>query len=152
MVKEFYSSVGKKAPNWIEDTIERVEIADTIDNAYLNIRSYLTSIITESYSRFSSERCPKSLKGKLDVCCDQNLIPFVEKHRDCYVITHAIMHKLRTDKYDGYAGGSLRGFADILGFEYGSKKVGGKAMKVAYCSFNKMEELLANSCTDVWGT
>ncbi len=151
VVKEFYGTVGKEPPKWIEDIVERIEITESIDDAYLNIRSYLTNIITESYSRFSGERDPKSLKDKLTVCCNQNLIPSIEKHKDCYVITQAIMHMLRIDKYDGYVGGSLRGFADILGFEYGPKKVGGKAMKVAYCSFNKMEELLANSCQDAWG-
>lgn len=146
VLKAFYSSVGKEAPQWIDEMVERVEISDSIDDAYLNTRSYLTGMIIENYSRYSGEHGEHratSVIDKLDVCCDQHLIPSIEKHKDCYVITQAIMHKLRSDKYDGYVGGSLKGFAGVLKFEYGSKKVGGKSMKVAYCSFEKMAELLS---------
>ena len=52
------------------------------------------------------------------------------------------MHELRKNKLDGYAGGSLRGFAEVLDFEYGNKRVGGKQMKVAYCNVGKMMGLL----------
>lgn len=145
VLRAFYSSVDKEAPKWIDDMVERVEISDSIDDAYLNTRSYLTSIIIESYSRFSGEHGQyraASLIDKLEVCCTQHLIPSIEKHEDCYVITQAMMHKLRSDKYDGYVGGSLKGFAGVLGFEYGAKRVGNKPMKVAYCSFQKMRELL----------
>jgi len=46
---------------------------------------------------------------------------------------------------DGYTGGSLKGFAEVLDFEYGSKRIGGKVMKVAYCEVGKMQGLLSDN-------
>ena len=54
-----------------------------------------------------------------------------------------MMHKLREDKCDGYAGGTLKGFAEVLGFEYGQRRVGGKTSWVAYCKFQVMQDLLS---------
>lgn len=55
------------------------------------------------------------------------------------------MPDLRKNKLDGYTGGSLKGFAEVLDFEYGSKRIGGKVMKVAYCEVGKMQGLLSDN-------
>jgi len=47
-----------------------------------------------------------------------------------------MFRKLRT------AGGSLKGFAEILGFEYSAKRAGGRLMKVAHCDSLTMQKLL----------
>ena len=59
-----------------------------------------------------------------------------------------MMHKLREDKCDGYAGGTLKGFAEVLGFEYGQRRVGGKTSWVAYCKFQVMQDLLSGYCPE----
>ena len=110
--------------------------------------------INIAYSRLSNRHENPSEKqgeeiqimNRLDACCQQHLIPSIERHEDCYVITQTMMHELRKDKYDGYSGGTLKGFAEVLDFEYGQKRIGGKPTWVAYCSFQKMYNLLSGYC------
>jgi predicted RecB family nuclease len=89
-----------------------------------------------------AERNLIGLTEKVSLCCQQSLIPFLEKERDEYIIISAIMHELKKNKLDGYVGGSLKGLAEVLGFEYGQKKVGGKNMRVTYCNVERMNSLL----------
>ena len=154
VLSEFYAmgTMGTmiEIPKWAHELVEQNEILESLDDSFIILRSFLTSSINDAYSRHAGRLRDEQknfiiLESKLDACCEQSLIPFIERHEGEYLITQSIMHELRKNKLDGYTGGSLKGFAEVLDFEYGNKRVGGKQMKVAYCNVGKMMGLLGGA-------
>jgi hypothetical protein len=146
ILTEFYKSAGKDRPTWLDWTFEQRSIVEeNTEHAYFEIRSFLMSQITDAYSRhikkiYSREDPEPELSIDFDVrlnfCLANKLISYLHDHlrRDSIretVITHDILAELRReiDDLEGITTMEDMG-KEIPGFEYTSRKLGGKARRV----------------------
>jgi hypothetical protein len=144
IITEFYKSVGKAKPQWLDMTFEQRSIVEeNTEQAYFEIRGFLMDQITEAYSRhirtLYKEQDPGiviDFSTRLNFCLANKLIPYLHQHsrRDSLeeiIITHDILAELKRaiDHIEGITTMEDLG-KEIPGFEYTSRKLGGKARRV----------------------
>jgi hypothetical protein len=141
---EFYKSVGKDKPEWLERVFEQRSIVEeNTEQAYFELRGFLMDQITNAYSRhirtLYKEQDPNvviKFSTRLDFCLTNKLVPYLHKHtrRDDVeeiIITNDILAELKRsiDHIEGITTMEDLG-KEVPGFEYASRKLGGKARRV----------------------
>jgi hypothetical protein len=135
---EFYESVGKDKPEWLDRVFEQRSIVEeNTEWAYFEVRGFLMDHITEAYSRhirtLYKEQDPGvviDFKTRLNFCIKNKLLPFLNSHTrkdntEEIVITHDILKEL-TKKLDHIEGiTTLEDLGkEIPGFEYCQRRLG----------------------------
>ena len=138
LLTEFYKSVGKDKPEWLDRVFEQRSIVEeNTEWAYFEVRGFLMDHITEAYSRhirtLYKEQDPGiviDFSTRLDFCIKNKLLPFLHSHTrkdntEEIVITHDILKEL-TKKLDHIEGiTTLEDLGkEIPGFEYCQRKLG----------------------------
>jgi hypothetical protein len=129
ILNKFYKEAGIEIPEWINLMVETKPLQDATDRTMLLIREYFINLINFNYSRLGNRDDSLNIIGKLNHCCDNILIAFIQHDRvkKKYYITKNIMDDLKAKKLDSLVG-SLEGLADMLGFKCQSNRVMGKTM------------------------
>jgi hypothetical protein len=155
---EFYKSVGKERPEWLDRIFEQRSIVEeNTEQAYFEIRGFLMDQITEAYSRHirtvysDKDPDPKvtiDFATRSNFCLANKLIPYLHDHsrRDGIqeiVITHDILAELKRkiDHIEGVTTMEDLG-KELPNFEYTSRKLGGKARRVLAGSRNDFVNFL----------
>ena len=138
ILSEFYKSVGKDKPEWLDRVYEQRSIVEeNTEWAYFEVRGFLMDHITEAYSRhirtLYKEQDPGiviDFSTRLEFCIKNKLLPFLHSHTrkdntEEIVITHDILKEL-TKKLDHIEGiTTLEDLGkEIPGFEYCQRKLG----------------------------
>lgn len=164
VLSEFYARAGIDIPDWINLMVEYSESVQTQDEIVLQLRGYFLNLINHTSNTYRPPRSitedrrdvndpfinPNlSLIGKLKLCCELNLIPFIrynthKKLGQVFYITPDIIQDLMKNKTLADAVGSLKGLADLLGFDYHNIKIGDskKQTKVIVVQEAIMNDLL----------
>jgi hypothetical protein len=144
IVTELYKSVGRNKPEWLDRVFEQRSIVEeNTEQAYFELRGFLMDQVTNAYSRhirtLYKEQDPDvaiKFSTRLDFCLTNKLVPFLHKHtrRDNIeeiIITYDILAELKRaiDHIEGITTMEDLG-KEIPGFEYTSRKIGGKARRV----------------------
>jgi hypothetical protein len=146
IITEFYKSLGRDKPEWLDRTFEQRSIVEeNTEQAYFEIRGFLMDQVTEAYSRhirtIYSERDTDSkliidFKTRLNFCLANKLIPYLQDHNrkdniQEIIITHDILAELKraVDHIEGVTTMEDLG-KELPGFEYTIRKLGGKARRV----------------------
>jgi hypothetical protein len=153
VITEFYKSVGKDKPQWLDSVFEQRSIVEeNTEWAYFEIRGFLMNHITEAYSRhirtLHKEHDPDiviDFLTRLNFCITNKLLPYLHAHKrkdgtEEIVITHDILRELtkRLDHIEGIT--TLEDLGkEIPGFEYCQRKLG---------SNNKNAKVLAGKRED----
>ena len=112
IITEFYKSVGKDKPEWLDSTFKQRSIMEeNTEQAYFEIRNFLVETITNAFSRnfrsfnyasaqtIEDENIVPNNAGllvRLNFCLDNDIIPFLHKHGrkdgiDEIIISHDIL-------------------------------------------------------------
>lgn len=144
IITEFYKSAGRDKPDWLDRVFEQRSIVEeNTEQAYFELRGFLMDQITNAYSRhirtLYKEQDPGitiQFSTRLDFCLTNKLVPYLQKHtrRDDVeeiIITHDILTELKRtiDHIEGITTMEDLG-KELSGFEYTSRKLGGKARRV----------------------
>jgi hypothetical protein len=122
---------------------QRSIVEENTEQAYFELRGFLMNQITNAYSRhirtLYKEQDPGvtiQFSTRLDFCLTNKLVPYLQKHtrRDNIeeiIITHDILAELKRtiDHIEGITTMEDLG-KELSGFEYTSRKLGGKAQRV----------------------
>ena len=138
ILTEFYKSVGKDKPEWLDRIFEQRSIVEeNTEWAYFEVRGFLMDHITEAYSRHIRTLYKEQDPGvvidfhtRLNFCITNKLISFLHVHTkkdntEEIVITHDILKEL-TKKLDHIEGiTTLEDLGkEIPGFQYCQRKLG----------------------------
>ena len=144
ILTEFYKSVGKNKPEWVDRIFEQRSIVEeNTEQAYFELRGFLMDQITNAYSRhirtLYKEQDPGVIINfitRLNFCLTNKLVPYLHEHtrRDNaqeIIITHDILTELKRsiDYIEGITTMEDLG-KEIPGFDYTSRRLGGKARRV----------------------
>ena len=156
IITEFYKSVGKEKPAWLDRIYEQRSIVEeNTEQAYFELRGFLMGQITNAYSRhirtLYKEQDPEVVIDfitRLNFCLTNKLVPYLHDHtrRDNtqeIIITHDILAEMKRviDHIEGVTTMEDLG-KEIQGFEYTSRKLGGKARRVLAGSRNDFVSFL----------
>ena len=126
ILTEFYKSVGKNKPEWVDRIFEQRSIVEeNTEQAYFELRGFLMDQITNAYSRhirtLYKEQDPGVIINfitRLNFCLTNKLVPYLHEHtrRDNapdIIITHDILTEAerinRPHRRDNDNGGSRQG-------------------------------------------
>jgi hypothetical protein len=138
ILTEFYKSVGKDKPEWLDKIFEQRSIVEeNTEWAYFEVRGFLMDHITEAYSRHIRTLYKEQDPGvvidfhtRLNFCMTNKLISFLHVHTkkdgtEEVVITHDILKEL-TKKLDHIEGiTTLEDLGkEIPGFNHCQRKLG----------------------------
>jgi hypothetical protein len=138
IIAEFYRSVGKDRPGWLDRVFEQRSIVEeNTEWAYFEVRGFLMGQITDAYSRhiraLYKEQDPGvviDFNTRLNFCMINKLLPFLHQYirkdgTEEVVITHDILKEL-TRKLDHIEGiTTLEDLGkEIPGFDYCQRKLG----------------------------
>ena len=83
IISEFYKSVGKSPPEWI-DLIEKENVIEqSNDETYFGLRGFLEQAVIEGYRtdfRIDPNGVVVDFKMKLSHCLDHRAVPYLIKH------------------------------------------------------------------------
>jgi hypothetical protein len=138
IITEFYKSVGKGKPDWLDRVFEQRSIVEeNTEWAYFEIRGFLMDRITEAYSKHIRTLYKEQDTGiiidfhtRLNFCMTNKLLPYLHAHTrkdgtEEIVITHDILKEL-TKKLDHIEGiTTLEDLGkEIPGFQHCQRKLG----------------------------
>jgi hypothetical protein len=130
----FYDFAKVSIPDWIDLFEEQRDVIDeSSEKTHYDLRSFLLNTINDIWIRHKkldhSEPDPNVI-SKLDFCLDQGLISFLSKSKDnALIITHDIITQIKKNgAIENIT--SLRDIGDSIGFEYVSRYVNSKKMRV----------------------
>jgi len=133
-----YRSVGLEPPAWLRLEAE-VDFEEIYEDMRELVREFLIKRVNEEYNRFVGRvvvekpegypdvvsRQEVDLKMRVEIVLDKQLIPWLIRRGDEVLITTGILREL--ERLIGDIGG-LKSLAELLGWEYVSKKKLGKSV------------------------
>ena len=161
ILKEFYKSVGKEPPAWLELVAEQSAVQESNEEKHFELVGFLQHIIQEAYRKDAMIDRPSGvyddLKMKLDVCLKKGSVPFLYEHRRNrggeveVIITANILSELnrynRPLTNSNYTLAALA--SEIPGFKVDQRKINGKNKKVACGPKIKFYEFLTPHIQEV---
>jgi len=152
LLKKVYEVAGREAPEWIAKRAETETQEDLEEIDIENLREFLISKINDAYQRYVgkieiiTENSSRTLKNayavpvewRAEVVAKNNLISWLMWKSNSILITAGILNEVR----DFLGDITMRSLAELLGGEYTTKKIGGKARKVIIIKFEKFAEFL----------
>ncbi|MFI5405515.1 MAG: hypothetical protein ACHQ1D_03260 [Nitrososphaerales archaeon] len=145
ILTKFYEAAGEKVPEWINLILETNPLQDATDRTLLLVREYFVELTNYTYSRISKRDDLSGIAQKLEICCRNNMIAFIQFNakNDLYYITRGIIDDMKGKKnnLDGLVG-NLQGLAHMMSFECTTSKVMGKSMYSISVPAAQMKDLL----------
>jgi hypothetical protein len=154
ILEEAYKTAGLQVPEWVnlEDSGEAE--GEAYENVRELIRGYILKRINEEYSRFvgrvvvekpsedrvAYQRWELPLEERLRIVLEYKLIPWLVSRGEEILVTVGLVEELKDVVGDM---GGLKSIAELLGWGYESRKIGGRTVKVAVTSVDNLLDLLA---------
>ena len=136
LLKQLYEFAGLDPPDWISLRYEQKY--DPYEEIREAIISFLRRKINEAARRISEY---DTFEARLKAVLESDLLPWAYLKKDVdllaskVIFTVDLARELRSVIGDI---GGLKSIAEIMGWDYGVEKVGGKARKVAYVTLGKL--------------
>jgi hypothetical protein len=154
ILEEAYKTAGLQVPEWVnlEDSGEAE--GEAYESMRELIRGYILKRINEEYSRFvgrvvvekpsgdrvAYQRWELPLEERLKIVLEYQLIPWLVGRGEEILVTVGLVEELK--EIVGDIGG-LKSIAELLGWGYEPRKIGGRTVKVAVTSVDRLLGLLA---------
>jgi hypothetical protein len=153
LLEEAYKAAGLNSSEWLylEGATEDVE--EVYESIIEQIRAHILKRVNEEYNRYvgrvdveTSEgidrryRWQLPLEERLKIVLEYQLIPWLLSRGEEILVTRGLVEELRDVVGDM---GGLEGLAQLLGWDYKDRKIGGKTVKVALTSLRDLVKFLA---------
>ena len=154
ILEEAYKTAGLQVPEWVNLEDSEEAEGEAYESMRELIRGYILKRINEEYSRFvgrvvverpsgdrvTYQRWEANLEERLRTVLEYHLIPWLLHRGDEVYITMGLIEELKDVVGDI---GGLKSLAELLGWAYDVRKVGGRPLRVAITSVRKLLELLS---------
>ena len=153
MLEEAYKAAGLNPPGWIYLEAGIEDSGEVYESIVEQIRGYILKRVNEEYNRYvgrvdveTSEgldrryRWQIPLEERLKIVLEHQLIPWLLDRGEEVTVTIGLVEEL---KYTVGDIGGLKGLAELLGWSYEPRKVGGKTAKVAVTKLKDLVRFLA---------
>jgi hypothetical protein len=161
ILKEFYKSVGKEHPAWVDLVAEQSAVQESNEEKHFELVGFLRNTIQEAYRKDAMiegrSEIEVDLKMKIDDCLRKESIPFLYEHKRNrgeeveVVITTNILSELkrynRSQTNNNYTLAALA--SEIPGFKVDQRKISGENKKVACGPRTKFYEFLIPDIQEV---
>jgi hypothetical protein len=154
ILEEAYKTAGLQVPEWVnlEDSGEAE--GEAYESMRELIRGYILKRINEEYNRFvgrvvverpggdrvAYQRQEVNLEERLRIVLEYQLIPWLVGRGEEILVTVGLVEELKDVVGDI---GGLKSIAELLGWGYEPRKIGGRTVKVAVTSVDRLLGLLA---------
>jgi hypothetical protein len=156
LLEEAYKAAGLEVPAWVhlggfEDESEGVE--EVYESVLEQVRGHILKRVNEEYNRYVGRVDVETSEGidrryrwqipveeRVKIVLEHNLIPWLLVRGEEVIITRGLVEELLDVVGDI---GGLEGLAQLLGWHYTPRKVGGKATKVAVTTIRDFVRFLA---------
>jgi hypothetical protein len=162
ILTEFYKTVGKERPAWIEHIAEQSAIQESNEEKHFELVGFLRHMIQEAYRRDAAVEgrlgIEVDLQMKINDCLRKESVPFLYEHKRNkggeveVVITSNILSELK--KYNrsqtnnsNYTLAALA--SQIRGFTVDQRKINGENKRVACGPKTKFDEFLIPNIQEV---
>jgi hypothetical protein len=139
ILNEFYGFAEMDIPEWIEYFVEQKDAVDeSKEKTQSALRAFFRNKINEVYSRNKDlSNNITGLNEKLEYCLRNELISFLHDMKGNIIVTHDIMDEIkRGDRIENIT--SLKDIGSQVGFEYVSKYINNKKMRVLEGTSSKL--------------
>ena len=153
LLEEAYKAAGLTPPKWLYLEAGVEDVGEVYESIIEQIRAHIFKRVNEEYNRYvgrvdveTSEgidrryRWQIPLEERLKIVLEHNLIPWLLVRGEEIIITRGLVEELLDVVGDI---GGLEGLAQLLGWHYVPRKVGGKATRVAVTNIRDFVKLLA---------
>ncbi len=132
LLRRLYETVDLKPPPWIQLEYREPSEEELEESLIESVRSFIVSAVNETYSRYVKkivagveykDVTEASLEERLKTVAVNDLLPWLIRRGDEYIITTTILEEL---KKRGIEVVSLKSLADMLRWEYSQAKIGGR--------------------------
>ena len=154
ILEEAYKTAELQVPEWVnlEDSEETEE--ETYEGMRELIRGYILKRINEEYNKFvgrvvverpggdrvAYQRQEVNLEERLRIVLEYQLIPWLVGRGEEVLVTVGLVEELK--EVIGDMGG-LKSIAELLRWSYEPRKIGGRTVKVAVATVDRLLEFLA---------
>jgi hypothetical protein len=154
ILEEAYRAAGLQVPEWVnlEDSEETEE--ETYESMRELIRGYILKRINEEYNKFvgrvvverpggdrvAYQRQEVNLEERLRIVLEYQLISWLVGRGEEILVTVGLVEELKDVVGDM---GGLKSIAELLRWSYEPRKIGGRTVKVAVTTVDRLLELLA---------
>lgn len=162
ILREFYKSVGKEPPAWLELVAEQNAVQESNDEKHFELVGFLRHTILETYRRDALTEGRSGIETtfqmKINHCLQNQSVPFLFEHKRNkgeeveVVITSNIVSELKryNRSQTNSSNHTLAALAsEIPGFKVDQRKIDGKNKKVACGPKEKFYEFLTPNIQDV---
>jgi hypothetical protein len=153
LLEEAYKAAGLNPPEWLYLEAGVEDVGEIYESIVEQIRGYMLERINEEYNRFvgrvdveTSEgldrryRWQLQLEERLRIVLEYQLVPWLLSRGEEILVTRGLVEELVDVVGDI---GGLKGLAELLGWNYLPRKIGGKTVKVAVTSIRDLVSFLA---------
>jgi len=142
ILEEAYRRVGLELPQWVglkvagEECFEESIVEDVRSFLRERVNNAFFKAIREVYIEGVSGKGELPLKDRVRIVLEKQLLPWADLRDNEVVITTGVLGELKDVIGDI---GGLKSLAELLGWEYGVRKVGGKPVR---CIVAKLEDFI----------
>jgi predicted RNA-binding Zn-ribbon protein involved in translation (DUF1610 family)/DNA-binding Lrp family transcriptional regulator len=153
LLEEAYKAAGLTPPKWLYLEAGVEDVGEVYESIIEQIRAHIFKRVNEEYNRYvgrvdveTSEGIDRRYRWQIPVeervriVLEYQLIPWLLDRGEEVIITGGLVEEL--EEVVGDLGG-LRGLAELLGWDYKDRKIGGKTVKVAVTSLRDLVKFLA---------
>jgi hypothetical protein len=154
ILEEAYKTAGLQVPEWVNLEDSEEAEGEAYESVRELIRGYILERVNEEYSKFvgrvvverpsgdrvAYQRWEVNLEERLRTVLEYHLIPWLLHRGEEVYITTGLVEELKDVIGDV---GGLKSLAELLGWAYDVRKVGGRPLRVAITSLRKLLELLS---------
>jgi hypothetical protein len=153
LLEEAYKAAGLNPPEWIYLEAGFEDVGEVYESIVEQIRGYILKRVNEEFSRYvgrvnieTSEgidrrgRLQIPLEERVEIVLEHNLIPWLLGRGEEVIITRGLVEELLDVVGDI---GGLEGLAQLLGWHYTPRKIGGKTTRVAVTTIRDFVKFLA---------
>jgi hypothetical protein len=153
LLEEAYKAAGLNPPEWLYLEAGVEDVGEVYESIIEQVRAHILKRVNEEYSRYvgrvdveTSEgidrryRWQIPLEERLKIVLEYQLIPWLLDRGEEVIITGGLVEEL--EEVVGDLGG-LRGLAELLGWDYKDRKIGGRTVKVAVTTLKDLARFLA---------
>jgi hypothetical protein len=153
LLEEAYKTAGLTPPKWLYLEVGAEDVGEVYESIVEQIRGYILKRVNEEYNKYvgrvdveTSEgldrryRWQLPLEERLKIVLEYQLIPWLLDGGEEVIVTGGLVEDL---KYIVGDIGGLKGLAELVGWEYAVRRVGGKNAKVAVTRVKDFVRFLA---------
>jgi len=153
LLEEAYKAAGLNPPGWIYLEAGFEDVGEVYESIVEQVRGYMLKRVNEEFSRYvgrvnieTSEgvdrlaRWQIPLEERVKIVLEHNLIPWLLGRGEEVIITRGLVEELLDVVGDV---GGLEGLAQLVGWHYTARSIGGKTARVAVTTIRDFVNFLA---------